>query len=280
MSNLVFGIVSIYDHVELLPHFLDHYGRIGVREMFLSVRNEQVRPQAEEYVKELGFGCVFYAPTDVFDDSDKVDIEERILAAQKLDQDDYILHLDLDEFHQYPAALSEIVAEMNYHNDWAVAGLMADHVAADGRLRTVTRNPSIWEQFPIIIDLSANVLLACTTKIMICRKRVRLKGGGRHSTENVPSDRKPIPGDYIVHHFKWLEGLDDRIKHRLKCDTLVGLYRDECLRFLDFYKRCGGNFDLSDQNLNARTLFHPQTTISHKLVLTEDRQAGQSNRGQ
>jgi len=261
MSDLVFGVVSIYDHPELVPHFLEHYLRLGVTGMLLAVRSEQALPLTEQYVKEVGFGSISYFPAERFDDKDKVNTEERVLATQTLNQDDYILHLDLDEFQQYPAPLTEIVTEMNRHDDLAVSCWMVDRVAADGRLRPMTRTPTIWEQFPCGVDFSATVLRAGTRKIMICRRRVKLKGGGRHNTVDVSYTRKPVPGEYIVHHFKWLEGLDARLERRLRRDSLEDPYRDECCRFLDYYGRFGGRISLDDPALNVRNMPDPFAAV-------------------
>lgn len=251
-SERVFAVVTAYDHADLLPHFLDHYTRLGVTRTLVSARSEEVRDAAEALARHYP-ADVTHTPADFFADSDKADVEERILAAHGLDEDDWLMRLDLDEFHEYPAPLADVVREMNAHDDWALRGWIVDRVAADGRLAPVAPAPSIWAQFPVVASITGALLHASTQEIMLCRRRVRLKGGVKHDTENAYYDRVPFGerGQYRVHHFKWLEGLDRRLEHRLATAAIGDVYRAECERFLAYYRE-RGRIDLADPRLDAR----------------------------
>ena len=251
-SERVYAVVSAYDHADLLPHFLQHYARLGVTRVLVSARGEEVWETAERLARDYPARAT-YTPAERFADSDRAAVEERLLDAEGLDADDWVMHLDLDEFHEYPAPLADVVREMNAHDDWALRGWIVDRVAADGRLAPVAPFPSIWEQFPIMANVTDRLLGAATQEIMICRRRVRLQGGVKHDTENAYYDRVPFGqgSQYRVHHFKWLEGLDRRLERRLAYDAIGDIYRGECERFLAYY-RVRGRIDLSDPRLGAR----------------------------
>ncbi len=252
MSEAVYGVVSVYDHAELLPHFLEHYARLGVRMMLVSVRDEEayerVRTLATDYPARI-----VYTPAAFFADSDKAAVEAALVDTETDDPDAYVMHLDLDEFQEYPAPLRAVVAEMNRHEDWAIRGWIVDRLAPGGELSPVRSSPTIFEQFPVEAHVSANLLGAWTQKIMLCRKRVRLKGGCRHDTENAYYDRVPIGdgGQYRVLHFKWLAGLAERLERRLNEPGTGGPYQRECRAFLDHYRR-HGRIDLTAPGLHPR----------------------------
>ncbi len=257
MSNRVFTITTVYEDPGLLPHFLDHYTRLGVDRILVVVRTRdrddlfsRAVAQARSYPAEVS-----WFPSDYFADSDKADVEAMVLSDNGVEPDDYVMHLDLDEFHEYPAPLATIVAEMNRHDDWALRGWLVDRIAEGGRLAPIRPAPSIGEQFPIASHLTDRLLCGWTQKIMLCRGRVELHGGVNHDTCNAHYDRVPIgsPGDYIVHHFKWTEGVDSRLQARLERAAIGEIYADECRRFLASY-RANGQIDLSDPLLESRFL--------------------------
>ena len=255
MSDRVFTIASVYEDHGLLPHFLEHYTRLGVDRILVVARTsepdrllsravEQARPFPAE---------VSWFRSDYFADSDKSEVESRVLRDNGVEPDDYVMHVDLDEFHEYPAPLGEIVSQMNRDDDWALRGWFLDRVAVGGVLAPIRPSPSIGEQFPIGCDLTEGLLRGWTQKIMLCRGRVELQGGVNHDTWNARYDRVPIgrPEDYVVHHFKWTEGVDARLRARLEKAAISGGYADECRRFLESF-RATGRIDLSDPLLMPR----------------------------
>jgi UDP-N-acetyl-D-mannosaminuronic acid transferase (WecB/TagA/CpsF family) len=104
MSDAVYGVVSVYDHAELLPHFLEHYAQLGVRRMLVSAREESAYEIAQSLAKDYPVRVV-YTPSAFFADSDKAAVEAAMLDAETQDPDAYVMHLDLDEFQEYPASL-------------------------------------------------------------------------------------------------------------------------------------------------------------------------------
>jgi Glycosyl transferase family 2 len=257
MSERVFAVVSVYDKPELLPHFLDHYTRLGVHQILVSVRSSERADLFDAaYASAEPFPAnVSWTASEYFADSDKAELEQDLLHRHGLAADDYVMHLDLDEFQEYPAPLSEIVRLMNDRCDWALRGWILDRVAEDGTLAPIGATPTIGEQFPIGCDVTRVTLGAWTQKIVLCRGRVRLQGGVRHDTVNAWYHEVPFgrPDQYLVHHFKWTEGLDARLEERLERAAIGPAYVRECRRFLQAY-RASGRIDLTDPSLNARWL--------------------------
>jgi hypothetical protein len=257
MSDKVFAVVSMYDNPELLPHFLSHYTRLGVDHTFVAVRS----PLRDDFYAMAVAAAqpfpatVFWYACERFADSDKADTEQLILQQNGVQPDDYVMHLDLDEFQEYPASLAAIVGSMNDNDDWALRGWIVDRVAEGGVLAPILAAPSIGEQFPIGCALTETLLRAWTQKIVLCRCRVQLQGGVRHDTCNARYDRVPVgrSEQYLVHHFKWVRGLDQRIELRLQGASISPKYADECRQFLDYF-RARRLIDLLDPRLRARFL--------------------------
>jgi len=255
MSDRVFAIASVYEEPGLLPHFLDHYTRLGVSQILIVVRTRECADVFREAVEQARDypATVAWSRSDFFADSDKAEVQSRVLREHGVERDDYVMHLDLDEFHEYPAPLAKIVAMMNRHDDWALRGWLLDRVAEGGVLAPIRREPSLGEQFPIGCDLSDKLLRAWTQKIMLCRGRVELQGGVNHDTCNAYYNRVPEgdASDYRVHHFKWTEGIDARLQDRLETAALGENYRHECRRFLDSL-RATRRIDLGHPLLNPQ----------------------------
>jgi hypothetical protein len=268
MSDRIFAITSVYDEPGLLPHFLDHYTRLGVHRILIVVRGAE---RDERYRRAVEWARRFPAEvswfrSEFFADSDKAEVESQVLRDAGVEADDYVMHLDLDEFHEYPAPLGEIVALMNRHDDWAVRGWFLDRMAPGGVLTTIRPSPSIGEQFPIACDFTDKLLHAWTQKIMLCRGRVELQGGVNHETCNAYYDRVPVgrAADYLVHHFKWTKGIDARLRERLEKAAICEAYADECRLFLQSFRETG-KIDLSDPRLGARWrggLTYPSCRVS------------------
>jgi hypothetical protein len=257
MSEKIFAIVSVYDNPELLPHFLSHYSRLGVDHIFVSIRTpiRNALYETAAAVAQCFPATIHWIACEQFSDSDKAEVEQVILRQNDVQPDDYIMHLDLDEFQEYPVPVIEVVRQMNVCDDWALRGWIVDRVAEGGWLVPVLPEPSIGEQFPIGCAVSQILLHAWTQKIILCRHRVQLEGGVRHDTLNARYDRVPVgqSEQYIVHHFKWVRGLDKRIEERLTRALIGGKYAAECRQFLNYY-RTHGRIDLLDSRLGARYL--------------------------
>lgn len=236
----VFVVTSVYSNPTLAVHFLRYYAQMGVSQILLSVRSsdcyDSLLPHANHYPAKI-----VYTPAEFFADSDKAAVQETLLNGAGVRDDDYVMRPDLDEFADFPAPLNDIITRMNATNCWAIRAWMVDRVAADGRLPPVNLEPSIWEQFPIVADVTNQIVRGWTQKIPLCRGRVRLKGGCAHDTWNATYDTVPIgsPNQYIANHFKWTAGILEVLKTRLTQPGTNEGYKRECRRFIEHYEKHG-----------------------------------------
>lgn len=257
MSHRVFAITSVYENPELLPHFVDHYARLGVDRILIVLRT----PRREESLCHAFVSAnscptaVSWFPCNHFADADKAEVEERVLRENGVRPDDYVMHLDLDEFHEYPVPIISIVEVMSRKRNWALRGWLVDRIAEGGVLAPVRSTFDIGEQYPIGCDVTKNLLKACTQKIMLCQARVRLRDGINHDTCNAFYEKIPFGRieDYVVHHFKWTDGVEARLRARLDGPSVGPEYRRECHRFLECI-RTTGKLDLSAPGLMPRWL--------------------------
>jgi hypothetical protein len=247
----------VYEDSGLLPHFLAHYERLGVDRILIVVRTSE-RDNLFEYARAATAASraeASWSPCEHFADGDKAAVERAVLLAAGMKPDDFVMHLDLDEFHEYPAPLREIVAALGRRRNWAVRGRMVDRVASSGMLAPVLPVPDLGTQFPIGCDLTGALLDAWTQKIMLCRGRTELKGGLNHDTCNAVYDVVPAgcTEDYVVHHFKWTEGVVARLRDRLDGAVIGPEYRRECVKFLETIANTG-RILLDDPVLRSRAL--------------------------
>lgn len=282
----IYALTTVYEGLELLPHFLDHYTRLGVDEIlvavgyrhdedFLSGRHtaRNILPQAISMCR--GFPARAYPFTyDQYSVRLNAPLRRAIKAEAGVQPDDWCLHADLDEFYTFPAPLRDIIRMMEVKNDWALAGWIIDRVAHDGSLPAIKPTPSIGEQFPIGCDLTGRLLRANVRKIMLCRGRVRVNGS-HDNTENAYFDRVPIgkKGDYIAHHFKWNASLEKRLRTRIAESGIGEVYRRECNDLISYWEK-HGRLPVDDPAYGGREmgcLTYPAETVVRD-GLTEARQ--------
>lgn len=253
VSQRVVAVVTVYDTPELLPHFLQHYSRLGVDQILVALAIDLPNQSSFEQHFPVRFTRFYY---DGFTNARKSTGENYMLAEAEIPPDAWVMHLDLDEFHEYPAALQDVVQLLNAHGRDAVTGQLYDRVSADGVLKPIETSPSIEEQYPLGGSLAGPLLGGCTTKIMLARRRVAL-GSGRHGTmDGTPADHFPVgrPADYRVHHFRWVKGLTERIEQRF-LHPEEQYDSDYPLRNLRLAQqvRDRGHIDLNDRSLNVHT---------------------------
>ena len=239
--------------VDLLPHWLDHYLRIGVDQFVLCVLREGMEARLDE-IRSITAGM----PVQLHFFSDWTDARQELVMRHALDEvgchgRDWIVRCDLDELNEFPCPIDELARAMDKANKPAVHGHFIDRVAPDGKLAAVTAKPSLARQYPIECRLTEKILGGFTQKIMLARHEVTMHPG--HHTASAPSGNHEIGTwrDYRVHHFKWRDGVMERLDWTLanvaKRDSSWGV---ETQKFLDFVKPFG-RIPVEDPRLEAVT---------------------------
>lgn len=250
-AGKIFAVCSIRNGgIELLPHWLEHYSKLGADRLLVGIFDDvpqASRAEIEQYAQKWRF-VSFKQTWNTH--HELVHEEQRRSACRALGAlpDTWILHTDLDEFHEFPAPLWQIVACAEADGTNAVNGNFMDRVAADGALAAVRVGPpSIWEQFPIQCRLTERVLRAWTKKVMLAKFEVPC-GPGHHVASNVRSARVPIgqPDQYIVHHFKWHAELPARMEWAIAQPNSNPIWKTEARRFLNWLAANGGRINLAE----------------------------------
>jgi hypothetical protein len=210
----IFGIVTAVDGDDLLGHFVDHYFRLGLDELHVVVSEDSQMQRSAEMMARDRRIVVHPRHRDAMGEEIKTHTERDVLSAV-VSRNDWVMHLDLDEFHQYPCDLRRLVAAMDEANIPLVSGDLVDRIAEDGGLHPVRPIKSIFAQFPVGCGITRSWLSLPCAKVMVCRGWVKLYYG-RHHAENAGSFSPAIgtAPQYRVHHFKWFAGITERLLSR------------------------------------------------------------------
>lgn len=239
-ATKLFAITTVYEGLDLLAHWLEHYSRLGADEMLIGVgfREGQDFVGGSDPLSNITPGVIGLCrdyPTRVFPfkyENYSCQLNLPLRRAMKhiagVGPDDWCMHADLDEFYSFPCHVRELMWEMEDKNDWAVQGWILDRVAQDGTLRDIAPSVNLGEQFPFGCQLTGRFIRANTRKIMLCRGRVRVNGP-HDTTRNARHSRKPIDGSYVAHHFRWTGALMSRVNRRIEENYVGKCYRRELL---------------------------------------------------
>lgn len=164
---------------------------------------------------------------------------------------DWFVLADSDEFQVYPDDLKNILQYCDQKGFDYVEGCFIDRLALDGKLQAVKPCQSLWDQFPLGAFLSGPLLGAVVNKVVAARGSVRIGPGQHHAYSGVPC---PATDLYIpVHHFKWTEGLLERLHPRIAAyKALREAAWIESDAFIQYYER-KGRIDTDDERFLVGT---------------------------
>ncbi|MFD8064188.1 glycosyltransferase family 2 protein [Streptomyces cyaneofuscatus] len=161
---------------------------------------------------------------------------------------------DADEFHTYPAPLTDVVAQAEVTGRRVVGGLMLDRVAADGSLALWQPSPGLDRAFPLGGHLTHRLLEGDPRKIVLAHSSVTVASGNHRA----PGCKPDVEVLACVHHFKWRSGVLDDLRRRVEHFSSgawaehTPAVRDEASRLLDHIDRHSGQIDVSDPRLAFR----------------------------
>lgn len=266
-APLLLTCVGVESDLDLLPHFLDHYRRLGIPPDRVRPILNAARPDAPELARarrilaEAGAAPaeIWIAPYT----SDTMWARRRALQSREAGAEDWVLSADVDEFHEYPEPLADFLIRCAQLRVDCVQGVFIDRLAPGGRLPPVRAAPAILEQFPVAADVGWSIAGAGaahdrfgTVKLMAMRGRILPSRGGHHPMKDVaarflygqplgrfaalerPSFRFAVPTR--VHHVHWTESLPARLEKRLATPGVSPAGAEYGRRQLDHIERHGG----------------------------------------
>lgn len=252
-------VTVVGGYVGVLPHMLAHYQALGIQSFFVHVHlNKESDPVLGE-VKEVTrrFGCDIASVTV----GEWLHNTNRELYRTTLESrpDDWFLIADQDEFQVYPGDLIPTLEDCDRRGYEYIEGCFLDRVARDGSFPAVLPNESIWRQFPLAGLISGPLLHANPNKVVAAKGRIKL-GPGQHfalSGAGCPPEDLYVP----VHHFKWVQGILERLEQRAEFRRQRGdRYWEESRRFVDHCRVRDGRLDIDDRPFHLAEALpeHPQ----------------------
>lgn len=203
---------------DLIPHFYDHYHKLGITRFAFGVRGGKKNPAWNELSKYNVYNHKFFliesydAPLD--------EKEEGLFLNGVVRQiDEWYVPADLDEFHvisghqSFSVLESMCVSAGRSH----VKSKLIDRVASDGTIPpSIKPDIPIFDQFPKDHDITENIMGGCRDKVCLASPKTFLVDGHHN-----PMDGSLIPlSEEATYHFKWFGNIvakeSEKIEARIK----------------------------------------------------------------
>lgn len=205
----VVGVVS----PEVLVAFLNHYTALHVDRKLLAIhttdgaegyRVRNLCKIAREYGAEI---------IEVSVGPWHEDLNERLrdqLRGSPMASRWHVL-ADVDEFHQYPLPLEDLIVELERRREQVCAGVLVDRFAESGHLPQFPKNSSQLDRtFPLGMFFTSCVAGGDPRKIVIAERGVAV-APGQHWAEVATFNTSLLT---LVHHFKWHADVVPYLKRR------------------------------------------------------------------
>ena len=216
MSIHITVICSLHTNIELIPHFIDHYKKIGVTDFVFGVSGGKENPTYNEMLQYVDSNirvCASY--NDLF--SPDMDAWFANRVRLEMSPNDWYIPADLDELHVTPGYddMHSLIRDVSMSNSDFVWGQMVDRVTQDGSIPLhITPTPTIWEQFPVEMNLTGALLKAWDFKVTLAKQSIVVTSG-HHYTENYNGVGVKFEKPSFTHHFKWFGNLLEKEEAKL-----------------------------------------------------------------
>jgi hypothetical protein len=236
-------------YVGTLPRMLEHYRTLGVESFFVNVHlareGDPVREEIEAVTRRFGCGV---ASVSIGDWQQL----QRSLYARQREQypGDWFVLADVDEFQKYPRALRALIEECDRKGYEYIRGCIVDRIARDGRFPPLAADLPIADQFPLGASVTNPILGADPRKVVAVKGALPLVKGQHHAIAGVACPARECYAQ--VHHFKWVEGVGERLAERAEMLQRQGApHWVESARFAEYYRMSGGALNLDDPHLHV-----------------------------
>ncbi len=161
---------------------------------------------------------------------------------------------DIDEFHDYPVPLTDLITAAETAGSPVVGGLLFDRVSEDGSIRPWSLEKGLDQTYPLGGYLTPRLLGGNPGKIVAAHSSVRLGLGSHRSLDEFPVNRPLVP----VHHFKWRAGILQDLRRRIT-EYTTGAWREtgpwirnEASALLRHVEQQDGLIDVADKRFGFR----------------------------
>ena len=264
MALYLISCVGVEHDLPYLEHFLRYYKGLGIAPGNFRVILQTTDPDSPNLAKARDILIRHGVPGDLHwsapYSSRTMWEERRRVQAEVAGPSDWVVSADVDERHEYPAPLSEIVAWCEREGYDVIQGPFVDRLAAGGGLAKVPPpDGALDETFPVQTELrhhigghTRNVNLGGSVNLMLIRGNV-LPGIGGHSPHTkLKSSKFALGGPlwqfkkladarflftmpFLVHHYKWTDGLVERMRERLEHQEMSQAAREYTEKVVTFF---------------------------------------------
>ncbi|WP_275462326.1 glycosyltransferase family 2 protein [Streptomyces noursei] len=250
-------LIAVVGPVEtpLLAAWVAHYRHLGIERFLIAFHFPDHVPNAQRHdlqaaVRELG---ILPAGMSIGPWHEHTNTELRDALRHRAGPGWHLL-ADADEFQQYPAPLTEVIAHTETSGHRVVGGLMLDRITADGGLAGWQSDRGLDLAYPLGGHLTHRLLHGDPRKVVLARHDVVVASGNHRAPGSRP-DRDRL---CAVHHFKWRSGVLEDLRRRVQHFTSgtwqehTPAVREEATRLLEHIDQHGGVINASDARFAFR----------------------------
>lgn len=261
--------------IELFPYWIGHYSQWADRMLVCVTDDTSVELPHYQETGIFGKVIVAHIPTAFAIGAEQSHSQRRMALRHGMKNTDWVLPADLDEFHEFPDDLHRLISLCLKEDVPAIYGHLVDMVEENGRLVSIRTDldhydhAALKQQFPVAARLTELIVKGGTKKVMAHQASITT-GAGHHDVwvGNRPlyetGQEKNVAGrreDYIVRHYKWKEGLIERLESQMNSGYASPRWCGEAKAFLSHVRRNGGKIGLNDppelRDISARNLDIP-----------------------
>ena len=157
-----------------------------------------------------------------FNSHTKVSKLNKLTETKDIEEGDWIVHVDVDEFVDCPDQIRTKIAMCNYP---VVYGNMIDRFSESKRCLPLLSTDDIFTKFPLADNFTSKVLKACVQKP--CFMQIIEKGSLLSSCHDCAHltrrDYTDHDKNVIIWHFKWIDTTSSKLQYRATSFKQQGL---------------------------------------------------------
>lgn len=219
---MIWVIVNIHHSDELLPFFIRYYKKRGA-DKILILRHEPIYNIVDDDVIQQEVNEPYVSG---YRDNELLVHFKNIY----LSKDDWYIPADLDEFHYFPG-LRDF---RNLTGPWDfVPSRFLDRLPVDGKIKPISLDKTLDEQFPLAGFFTEKICGGCTSKVALARATVDTNSGHHWCSNSGHTSWFSLQ----THHFKWGgKKFWEFVRHK---DASYGRDFYEISRFIHHYTAFG-----------------------------------------
>lgn len=164
---------------EIIPHFLYHYiDYLGIKNHEIILHSEKNDSNRKLCIKYFNRYNITATIVDSYSSLQKKETVNKFIKT--LDDNDWLIYPDVDEFFCYPNILPEFLYECDKDDVTIVRGIFLDRISHDKELKVMNNEESIWQQFPYELSCGGLSQLFETLQHKIVALKAKYEYDGSH----------------------------------------------------------------------------------------------------